>query len=187
MHKSNTAHQSKTSSANPPAPARESSVQKLTILALLVAAALMIYAIESMLPTLVPIPGIKLGLANVVTLITLKRYGAKDAFLVLLARILLSSFFFGQLLSLLYSFCGGLLCMLVTWLVNSILQGHFLYLTSIFGALSHNATQLLVAFFITQVAGVFGYLPFLVISAILTGLFTGLCAHFTLKHLPKKG
>lgn len=162
-------------------------VQKMTILALLVAAALMIYAIESMLPTLVPIPGIKLGLANVVTLITLKRYGARDAFLVLLARILLSSFFFGQLLSLLYSFCGGLLCMLVTWLVNSILHGHFLYLTSIFGALSHNAAQLLVAFFITQVAGVFGYLPFLLISAILTGLFTGLCAHFTLKYLPKKG
>ena len=162
------------------------SVQKLTLLALLVAAALMIYAIESMLPTLVPIPGVKLGLANVVTLITLRRYGARDAFLVLLARILLSCFFFGQLLSLLYSFCGGLLCMLISWLVDRMLQGHFIYLTSIFGAISHNVAQLLVAFFITQTAGIFGYLPFLLISAILTGLFTGLCAHFTLKHLPAK-
>ena len=162
------------------------AVNKLTTLALLVAAALMIYAIESMLPSLVPIPGVKLGLANVVTLIALKRYGARDAFLVLLARILLSSFFFGQLLSLLYSFCGGLLCMLISWLVNTLLQGRFIYLTSIFGAISHNAAQLLVAFVITQTLGIFGYLPFLMISAILTGLFTGLCAHFTLKYLPKK-
>ena len=115
----------KPESKNAQAKSKGLDVQKMTMLALLVAAALMIYAIESMLPTLVPIPGIKLGLANVVTLITLKRYGARDAFLVLLARILLSSFFFGQLLSLLYSFCGGLLCMLVTWLVNSFISPAF--------------------------------------------------------------
>ena len=89
------------------------SVQRLTALSLLTAAALMIYAIESMLPTLVPVPGIKLGLANVVTLIVLKRCGVRDALLVLLARILLSACFFGSLLSLTYSLCGGLFCLLV--------------------------------------------------------------------------
>ena len=152
---------------------------------MLTASALMIYGIESMLPTLLPIPGIKLGLANVVTLVTLKRYGARDALLVLLARILLSCFLFGQLLSLLYSLCGGLLCMLITWLVNAFLQGQYLYLTSISGAIAHNLGQLAVAFLITKVPGVLAYLPFLIISAILTGLFTGLCAHFSLRHLPK--
>ena len=160
------------------------SVQRLTALFLLTAAALMIYAIESMLPTFVPIPGIKLGLANVVTLIVLKRCGARDALLVLLARILLSACFFGSLLSLTYSLCGGLFCLLVLWLVNRLLSGHYLFLTSITGAIAHNLAQITVAFFLTNVGGVFVYLPFLMISACLTGLFTGLCAHFTLKYLP---
>ena len=157
---------------------------RLPVLSLLTAAALMIYALESMLPTLLPIPGIKLGLTNVVTLITLKRYGARDALLVLLARILLSCFFFGQLLSLAYSLCGGLLCMLTIWLVNLLLHGEWLYLTSITGAIAHNVGQLCVAYVITKVPGVLAYFPYLMISAIVTGLFTGLCAHFTLRRLP---
>ncbi|MCR5461335.1 MAG: Gx transporter family protein [Acetatifactor sp.] len=160
------------------------SVQRLTALSLLTAAALMIYAMESMLPTLIPVPGIKLGLANVVTLITLKRLGVRDALLVLLARILLSACFFGSLLSLLYSLSGGLFCLLILWLVNRLLAGHYLFLTSITGAIAHNLAQITVAFFLTSVGGVFVYLPFLMISACLTGLFTGLCAHFTLKNLP---
>ena len=161
------------------------SVQRLTALSLLTAAALMIYAIESMLPTLVPSPGIKLGLANVVTLIVLKRYGARDALLVLLSRILLSACFFGSLLSLTYSMCGGLFCLLILWLVNRLLAEHYLFLTSITGAIAHNLAQIAVAFFLTNVGGVFIYLPFLMISACITGLFTGLCAQFTLKHLPR--
>lgn len=160
------------------------SVQRLTALSLLTAAALMIYAMESMLPTLIPVPGIKLGLANVVTLITLKRFSVRDALLVLLARILLSACFFGSLLSLLYSLSGGLFCLLILWLVNRLLAGHYLFLTSITGAIAHNLAQITVAFFLTSVGGVFVYLPFLMISACLTGLFTGLCAHFTLKNLP---
>lgn len=161
-------------------------IRRLPMLAMLTAAALMIYALESMLPALVPIPGIKLGLANVVTLIVLRRYGARDAFLVLLARILLSCFFFGQLLSLLYSLCGGLLCLFVSFLVNRLLGGNALWITSMMGAVSHNLAQLFVAYLITKVPGVLAYLPFLMISAILTGLFTGLCAHFTLRHLPRR-
>lgn len=157
---------------------------RITQLALLTAVALLLYAVESMLPTLVPVPGIKLGLANVVTLIAIRRFGAKEAFLTLLARILLSCFFFGQFLSLLYSLCGGLLCMLVTWGANKLLAGNALPVTSILGAMAHSVAQLCVAYFITSVPGVIVYLPFLMISAILTGLFTGLCAHFTVKNLP---
>ena len=102
-------------------------VRRLTTLALLTAAALMIYGLESLIPPLVPVPGIKLGLANVVTLLALKRYGVRDAFLVLLARILLSAFFFGSLMSMLYSLCGGMLCLLAIWLVDLLLLRHFLF------------------------------------------------------------
>ena len=159
------------------------STRRIAMLALFTAAALMIYAIESMLPVLIPVPGIKLGLANVVTLIVLKRYNVRDALLVLISRILLSAFFFGNLLSLLYSLCGGLFCLFILWLIDRLLFGNYLVLTSIMGAIAHNLAQILVAFFITSVPGVYLYLPFLMISACITGLFTGLCAQFTLKNL----
>ncbi len=157
--------------------------QKLAILSLFTTLAFAIFLIESFLPPLLPIPGIKLGLSNMITLVVLRNYGGKDAFLVLISRILLSTLFFGQALSLLYSLAGGILCILIMCLSNRFLQGHFLYITSILGALSHNLGQLLIAFLITQVSGVFMYLPFFFFFGIATGLFTGLCSHFTQRYL----
>lgn len=160
-------------------------LKRLTLLALFTTLALAIYYVESLLPTLVPIPGIKLGLANIITLIVLKNFSAKEAFLVLLARIFLASFSFGQLVSLFYSLAGGILCLLAMWLINRLLNGSFLFLTSVFGALFHNLGQLLVAMLFTKSLAVLSYVPFFILSATITGLFTGLCAHFAQKHLGK--
>lgn len=157
---------------------------KLTLLSLMTAVSLMIYFLESLLPSPVPIPGIKLGLANIVTLVVLRRFGGGAALPVLLCRILLSCFFFSQAIGLAYSLAGGLFCLLTMAVLNRLMQGHFLFLTSIFGAITHNLGQIAVAYALTAVPGVLSYLPFLMFSAAVTGLFTGLCAHFTLKHLP---
>ena len=146
-------------------------LQKLTKLALLTAVSLMIYVLESLLPPIVPIPGIKLGLANIITLITLACFDLKEATL-------------GQALSLLYSLAGGFCCLLIMSLFHRLLSKGYLPITSVMGALSHNIAQLLVALAVTGVPGILAYLPFLLISAIITGTFTGLCAHFTLKALP---
>lgn len=158
-------------------------IRQLTTLALFTALALIIFAVESAIPPVIPIPGIKLGLANIITLIVLRNYSAKDTILVLLMRILLSTFFFGQAMSLLYSLAGGLLCFAVMFLTNRMLKGHYLFLTSILGGIAHNAGQLGAAWLITRTAGILVYLPFLIVSGILTGLFTGLCAHFAQKYL----
>lgn len=152
--------------------------QKLTILSMFTTISLAIFALESLLPPLLPIPGAKLGLSNIITLIVLRNYKPIDTFLVLLMRILLSSFFFGQAVSLLYSLTGGILCFLAMLLTNYLLKNHYIFLTSIIGAIFHNLGQLGIAFFITKVSGVLIYLPFLFLSGILTGLFTGLCANF---------
>ncbi|MDE6924506.1 MAG: Gx transporter family protein [Acetatifactor sp.] len=159
------------------------SLQKLTTLALYTTLAMAVYAIESALPPLVPLPGIRLGLANVVTLILLQHYTAKDAFLVLIARLLLSTLLFGQLLSLLYSLAGGVLSFAVMYPVNRLLRKKLPFLTGSLGGLFHNLGQLLIAFAITATAGVLAYLPYLAVSGILAGLFTGLCAHFTERFL----
>lgn len=159
------------------------NIKKLTTLAMFTTLALIIFTVESAIPPIVPIPGIKLGLANIITLILLHNFSPKDTLMVLLMRILLASFFFGQAVSLLYSLAGGLLCFVAMLLVHKLLQGHFLVLVSIIGAIFHNLGQLSVAFLITEVPGVLVYLPFLMLSAIATGLFTGLCAHFTQRFL----
>lgn len=161
-------------------------VPNITKLALLTSVSLILYLVESLIPPLVPIPGIKLGLANIITLIVLSRFSFREAALVLLCRILLSGFFFGQALSLLYSLAGGFCCLLAMTLIHLVLTDRYLTVTSIFGAIAHNLAQLLVAFVVTRVPGVVAYLPFLMLSAILTGLFTGLCATFTLRLFPRQ-
>lgn len=162
------------------------SIRKLTTLAMFTTLAFVIYTVECAIPPLVPIPGIKLGLANIITLVTLQLYSPKDTFLVLLMRILLSTLLFGQAMSLMYSLAGGILCFVAMYCFSRLLQNKFLFLTGAIGALCHNLGQLAVAYLITAVPGVLAYLPFLVASGIITGLFTGLCAHFTLKYLLPK-
>lgn len=165
------------------------NIKKLTLLGVFTALALIIFIVESALPPLAPIPGIKLGLANVITLILLLNYSEKDAFLVLFMRIILSGLFAGQFIYVIYSLAGGLLCYLAMMIVNKLLHGHYIFLTSIVGSCFHNIGQILIALLITQVWGIVAYLPILLISGILTGLFTGLCAHFSnryiMPHIPK--
>ena len=159
------------------------SLQKLTTLALYTTLSLAVYALESAIPPLIPLPGVKLGLANIITLILLQRYTAKEAFLVLIARMLLSALLFGQVLSLLYSLAGGILSFAAMYPANRLLQKKLPFLTGAVGGLFHNIGQILTAFAITATAGVFAYLPYLAISGIITGLFTGLCAHFAGRYL----
>lgn len=158
--------------------------KKITMLGLLTTIALTIFMIESSLPALAPIPGIKLGLANIVTLFILLRFKVSDAVLVLIIRIILASVFAGQLVSFIYSICGGFLCLLVMALVNKLLDRRFIFLTSVLGAMAHNTGQILAAYFVLRMSGILVYVPFLMISGLVTGLFTGLICHYADKHIP---
>lgn len=158
-------------------------LKRLTTLALYVTLSLAIYAAESAIPPLVPIPGIKLGLSNIITLILLHHFSLRETALVLTARILLSALLFGQFLSLLYSFSGGIFSLFAMFLTCRLLRKKYTFLTGAVGGLTHNFGQLLTAYALTATPGVFAYLPFLVLSGILTGLFTGLAAAFTDRYL----
>ena len=161
------------------------STRKITILALYTTIALTIFMIESAIPAVVPIPGVKLGLSNIVTLFVIKRHGFKDAALVLFVRVILASIFAGQIVSFTYSVAGGVLCLIVMGLINYILSGEFLFVTSVFGAIAHNVGQILAAYFVLKMSGIFAYVPFLIISGIITGLFTGFACFFAEKKIPK--
>ena len=150
--------------------------KKLTFMALLLAIALTIFVVEAHIPPIVPIAGVKLGLANIVTLAALVWLGRGEAITILLLRIVLGSIFTGQAVSFMYSLGGGLLCFLAMAIALRLLGQKKLWVVSVFGALSHNIGQIMVAIVLTGTPGVIAYLPVLMISGVITGAATGLAA-----------
>lgn len=157
-------------------------IKKLTTISMFTAIALIIFIVEAQIPPLAPIPGIKMGLANVITMVTLVWFGRKEAFTVLILRIILGSIFSGQMMSFMYSLAGGLLCYLTMSLTIKKLKINQLWIISVLGALSHNVGQIAVAVFVTGTWQIVGYLPILTVSAVITGAFTGLTASFVARH-----
>lgn len=161
------------------------SVKHLVMLALFTTMALTIFVVEAQIPVPVPIPGVKLGLANVITLIVLVVYRPRDAFAVLVLRILLGSIFTGTPVSLLYSLTGGILCFLGMALLCKLLQKKHLWFISIVGAVLHNVGQILAAIAAMQSVQVIAYFPFLLVAGCITGFFTGTAADRVIHFLPK--
>lgn len=161
------------------------NTKNLTTLALLTCVSLIIFVIESAIPPLVPIAGIKLGLANIITLVVLSNFSPRDACLVTMARVTLATIFTGTAMSFLYSIFGAVFSLFIMIIMHKIFVGKYLYLTSIFGAIAHNAGQIIAALIITATPSVLFYFPVLMISGIITGLFTGLCAHYANAYLVK--
>ena len=151
------------------------TVQKIALIGVLTALSLGIYALEAMIPVS-NIGGIKLGLANVVTLCAMIFAGRGSAGLVLGLRILLASAFYGTFISFMFSLCGGALAYLVMCLLVGVFDRRQLWVVSVFGAIAHNAGQLCVAAVVTGTPMVVSLAPYLLISAILTGTLTGLTA-----------
>lgn len=154
-------------------------------MALLTAVALIIFAVEAQIPVPVPIPGVKLGLANVVTLFAIYTVGRKKAAAVLLLRIVLGSLICGQVASMAFSLSGGVVCFIVMSLLKPIMTDRQMWVLSVFGAIGHNIGQIVIAAVVAGTASIVLYLPVLLISGIITGLFTGLCAQYLYKHLQK--
>jgi heptaprenyl diphosphate synthase len=160
-------------------------IKELSKIALLTAVALIIFVVEAQIPVPVPVPGVKLGLSNVVTLFAIFTIGRKKAVIVLLLRIVLGSLITGQVAAMLFSLSGGLFCYIVMCAVYQFVTERQLWVVSVFGAIGHNIGQIVVAAFVVGTASVIYYLPVLIASGILTGLFTGLCAQFLYKRLKK--
>ena len=152
------------------------TTKQLTTMALLTAIALAIHVAEAQIPPLVAIPGVKLGLANIVTIYAAFSIGGGAAAMILIARILLGSMFGGGAVSFLYSFAGGMLCLLVTLALRRVLSREQIWVAGVIGAIAHNIGQILVAVIVTGTPSIVSYLPILLISGVLTGLFTGFAA-----------
>lgn len=152
--------------------------RKPALLGLLTAVALTIFLVEAQLPPVLPVPGVKLGLANIVTVFTVFALGPGEGILVLAARIFLGAVFCGNFSSILYSAAGGACAIAVTIALRRILTRKQLFVAGCLGAMAHSVGQIAMAALVLGTASIFVYLPVLLAVSLVTGLFTGLCAQF---------
>ena len=160
------------------------NTRKLALMALLAAIALTIFVVEAQIPAPVPVPGVKLGLANVITLVAMKLLGKKEAGAVLAVRVLMGAVFAGPS-TLLFSAAGGLLAFLVMCLTVGLFADTQLWIVSALAGIAHNIGQLAVCVAVVKTPGVLAYAPVLLASGIITGIFTGLAAQYLLRALKR--
>ncbi len=147
--------------------------EKLAMRAMLVALAFVLAWLEAQIPTFIAVPGVKLGLTNLVVLLALYRLSWKDAMVINLIRIVLVGLTFGSLFSMWYSLAGGLLSGIGMILLKNLLHAR-LVTVSVAGALLHNLGQILVAVFVLDTSSLFYYLVVLWISGLIAGSILGL-------------
>ncbi|MGI6211338.1 MAG: Gx transporter family protein [Anaerovoracaceae bacterium] len=159
-------------------------VKRLTTSAMLTAVALIFAYIEAIIPFSVGVPGVKLGLANLVILIALYEMNFRYAMAVNLLRIFLSSLLFNSIFAMLYSLAGGVLSLIVMALLKR--TGKFSMIgVSMAGSVTHNFGQILVASFVVSNLRMFLYFPILVFSGIAAGIAIGFVAVILDARLPK--
>ena len=153
-------------------------IRKLTAMALLCAIALTIHMVEAQIPPIVPLPGVKIGLANIVTVFAVFALGPGEAAMILTGRIFLGAVFAGNFSSILYSAAGGVCAILATILLRNIVTKKQLWAAGSLGAVAHSVGQVAAASLLMGSAGVLVYLPVLTAVSVVTGFCTGLCAQF---------
>jgi heptaprenyl diphosphate synthase len=148
--------------------------KKIALCAVLIALALALSYVERFIPLqlLIPLPGVKLGLANIVTLIALYLLGGKSAFAILIPRCVLGAVFGGGITGLMFSLTGGLLAMSVMALSRKA-PLFSIYGVSVLGAAAHSVGQIMAAMVLMHSVYVGAYLPYLLGVSIFTGLATG--------------
>ena len=149
---------------------------------LLIALALVLSYLESLLPLSFGVPGVKLGLPNLVVIFALYRLSPKAAAVISLLRVLLVSVLFGSVLSLAYSAAGAVLSFLVMWVLKR--SGKFGCTgVSVAGAVAHNAGQILTAAVLLETSRLTWYLPVLCVSGTAAGICIGLLAALLIKRI----
>ena len=157
-------------------------VTKLALSAMLVAVMLVLGFVESLIPV-GSVPGIKLGLSNSVLLLSLYWLGIPVSIILMIAKVFLSGFLFGNLMAIQYSLAGGVLSLITMILLIYVVRGISPVGVGVAGAVMHNVGQVLLAMLVLQTSQLVYYMAVLVLVGILTGAVTGTVAKLLMKHL----
>lgn len=161
---------------------KQERTRKISLYALMVALAIIFGYVEMLIPLPFMVPGMKLGLANIVTIIALYKMGTRDALIISLIRILLSAVLFGNVFSLAYSLAGGLFSLAIMVLLKK--SGKLSIIgVSATGGVCHNMAQIGVAAVLLETGQLIYYLPVLLITGTITGALIGIIGGFVLNRL----
>ena len=159
------------------------AAKEIAFYAIFAVLAMMASYVEALFPLPVPVPGVKLGLANLVILLILYRFSAKTAWFVDLLRILMSGLLFQGLYGLLYSLAGGIFSFFVMLFCKK--TGRFSMTgVSLAGGAAHNMAQLFVACLFLSFRTMARFFPFLLFSGMAAGILVGIAAEILIRHLP---
>ncbi len=156
----------------------------ITEYAILLALAFVCSYLEAQLPILVSVPGVKLGLANIMTMLVFYRKTPAKAYIFMCCRVFLTSMVFSGIPMLIFSFAGGSLCILMMWLVRK-LKCFSMLGVSMMGAVFHNVGQIAVACFVMENAHIFYYLPVLCMTGLFSGFLIGYISYLLVTQLNK--
>ncbi len=159
---------------------------KVAYLGVCTALGLVLSYVETLMPVFTAVPGMKLGLANLIVVILLYQVGPQEAYMVSVIRVLLVGFMFGNMASIIYSLAGCTLSFLIMWFLYK-RDGFTILGVSIAGAVFHNLGQIIVAMLIVETFSVIYYFPVLMVTGVVTGLVIGIVSKELLKRLPKFG
>ena len=160
------------------------SSKNISYFGMFTALAVVMGYLERFIPVPVPIPGIKLGLANVIVIIVLYYMGSKQAFYISVVRIFIAGVLFSGFAGFLYSFAGAFLSFFVMLFMKE-KTGASIIGVSVLGGIFHNVGQIITAAIVVYNMNLFYYLPVLIFSGVLTGIIVGIIAKYTLTYLKK--
>ena len=161
---------------------KNNSTYNIAMCGVLTALAMIFSYIESIIPVPIPVPGIKLGVANIAVITILYTLGIKEAVIINILRISLTAMLFGNLNSFLFSIAGAVLSM-VTMIVLKKIDSFSYIGVSVSGAIMHNVGQIIAAIFIMGSSAIIYYLPVLIIAGVITGIIIGIVSGIVVKYV----
>jgi heptaprenyl diphosphate synthase len=165
----------------------ESKIKKRSINIILICNAVLLSYLETFIPIPVPIPGIKIGLANIITIIAIVYLSFKDVIFIVAFRCLIMAVLSKGFMMLMFSLSGGLVSAIVMWIIYKKFQEYFSIIgVSIIGALTHNFVQIVIASVLMKENLLLYYVPVLFLAAVITGFLNGSICVKVLKELDKK-
>ncbi len=163
-------------------------LKRTVMISMFAAVAVVLGIIETLIPITISIPGAKLGLGNIMVLTCLVFFSGKDAVMLIILKTLLTSFILGTFSTFLFSFFGASFSFIVMYVMLRFGKDQFsLIAISVVGGITHNIGQLVAASLVLGTTGIFYYLPVLLISGVVTGIFIGMATRYLVASLRRIG
>lgn len=159
-------------------------LKRAVMISMFAAVAVVLGIVESLIPITISIPGAKLGLGNIMVITCLIFFTGKDAWMLIILKTILTSFILGTFSTFIFSFFGATLSFLVMFAMLRLGKNQFSLIgVSVIGGITHNIGQLLAASLVLGTTGIFYYLPVLLITGVVTGIFVGMASRYLISSL----